>query len=266
MEPTNTTASEGAVPRPDRILNVDPYCLNKFGLSRDGTELKIGDFDLYGVPVSLTERSGRFLFVLSPKEQRLFHDFVGTPVRLFLRTRAHCDEKADLKVILLNAKLESLDNFDHNENLCMIGLRYIHSPEAYLEKIRAFLFDSDYYLEKYGQLGDTKAERVPFDRLVPNLLKSQAGIRLPGGSKARAKILSINPREAEVYLETSPPELPVGTQTPVEFRFEGYSIVVRTTVSACRPAGEVPGFAFALLSLAYHPALAEALLPSMTAR
>lgn len=265
MTPAEANSPESdAIPAyTNRKLNIDQYYLNKIGLSRDGTELKIGEFDLYGVPVALTLDTGRILLVLSPKEQKLFKDYIGAPVRLFLRTRARRDERADLKIILLNAKLESIENLAQNENLCLVNLRYIHSPNAYREKISSYFFDADYYREKYNQCLDSQDARIPYERLIPDSLTRQGSVRMGDGAKRQCTIQSILPCRVELYLEAKGDELPEGTEIAVEFGFSGFNVFVKATIAEFRPSAEVSGFGFVLLTIAFHPAITEILLPVM---
>lgn len=261
---SNSNGNDGLPAYTNRSLNIDQYYLNKIGLSRDGTQLKIGDFEMYGVPVALSLDTGRILLVLSPKEQHLFKDYIGSPVRLFLRTRARRDERADLKIILLNAKLESLENLAQNENLCLVNLRYIHSPNEYREKISSYFFDSDYYREKYNQCLDKPEDRIPYGRLIPESLNRQVHVRFPDGGKRTGALQSILPCEVEVYLEAKEGELNTGEATAAEFFFPGFNAFVKATVKSFRPSAEVSGFGFAVLTLAFHPAITELLLPVMT--
>lgn len=265
MTPSDANPDDGdAIPAyTNRTLNIDQYYLNKIGLSRDGTELKIGEFDLYGVPVALSLDAGRILLVLSPKEQKLFKDYVGSPVRLFLRTRARRDERADLKIILLNAKLESIENLAQNENLCLVNLRYKHSPNQYREKISSYFFDADYYREKYNQCLDSKEDPIPYDQLIPDSLTRQVNVRFGNGAKRQGTIQSIFPCRVEIYVEAVADDVPEGSEISVEFQFQGFSIFIKARVAGFRPSTEVSGFGFAQLTLTFHPAITEILLPVM---
>lgn len=247
----------------NRTLTVDQYYLHKLGLSRDGTELKIGEFDLFGVPVSLSMNSGRFLLVLSPKEQVLFKEFVGEPLRLFLRTRHNRDERADLRIILINGKITSMENLAQNPNLCLLGATYIHSPEIYRERLSSLFFDADYFLDKYYKAVDRSESRVPYEKLIPDRLSSHAFVRCPDSGKREGKIISVNPCGVELYMESNGMRLVADAETSVEFQQSGYSFFVKATVSSIRPSPEVSGFAFLELKLAFHPSLLELLVPTI---
>lgn len=264
----NDAASEEAVsetPCP-RIVAIDQYYLFKIGLFRDGAEIKIEDFGMYGVPVRLSAEEGRFLLVLTPKEQKHFEKFLQGPSRLFLRKRFHRNPNADPVLIRINTRIVSIEPLSQNENLCIFTLAFKTPPAAWNELFVNLVLDEDFLLERYRKSAETPWPLVPVEKLSLLGYEPDAVMRMLDGEMRKAKIVSLSPHEGVLFIDASGSAFLPETEHAIRFIHERYSFYIRGKVETVRPSAEVSGFSFVTFSLPFHPALVEILSTSANAK
>jgi hypothetical protein len=264
----NDAASEAVVGETpcSRSVAIDQYYLFKIGLFRDGAEIKIEDFGMYGAPVRLSADEGRFLLVLTPKEQKHFEKFLQGPSRLFLRKRFHRNPNADPVLIRINTRIVSIEPLSQNENLCIFTLAFKTPPAAWNELFANLILDEDFLLERYRKSAETPWPLVPVEKLSLPGYEPDAVMRMPDGEMRKAKIVSLSPHEGTLFIDASGSAFLPETEHAIRFIHERYSFYIRGKVETVRPSAEVSGFSFVTFSLPFHPALVEILSTSANAK
>ncbi len=243
-------------PRP-RCVSIDQYYLYKIGLFRDGAEIKIEDFGMYAVPASLSAEEGRFLLVLSPKEQKHFEKFILAPSRLFLRKRFQHNPNADPLLIRINTRIVSIEPLSQNENLCIFTMAFKTPPAAWKELFAGLVMDEDFLLERYQKSVNDAWPRAPVAKLSLPKLDPHAIVRMPDGETKKAKIVSLSPNSGEFFVDACEGDFVAGMEKAFRFVHERYNFYVRGRVESVRASAEVPGFYFVTCALPFHPALVE---------
>jgi hypothetical protein len=242
-----------------RSVAIDQYYLFKIGLFRDGAEIKVEDSGMYAVPVRLSADEGRFLLVLSPKEQKHFEKFLNVPSRLFLRKRFQRNPNADPVLIRINTRIVSIEPLSQNENLCIFTLAFKTPPDAWNDLFASLVLDEDLLLERYRKSATTPWQPVPVGKLSLLRIEPDAVVRMADGEMRKAKMVALCPHSGEFFIDSGGIGCVPATEHAIRFIHERYSFYIRGKVESVRPSAEVSGFSFVTFSLPFHPALVELL-------
>lgn len=214
---------------------------------------------MYGVPVRLSAEEGRFLLVLSPKEQKHFKEFILAPSRLFLRKRFHGNPNAEPVLIRINTRIVSIEPLSHNENLCIFTLAFKTPPAAWNELFANLIYDETVLLDRYRISAETPWPLVPAEKLSLLRLERDVIVRMADGEMRKAKIVALSPHSGEFFIDAGGNGCVAGAEHAIQFIHERYSVYIRGKALTVRPSAEVAGYSFVTFSLPFNPALVEML-------
>lgn len=244
----------------ERTIRLDPALIERVGLLKNKTHLKIDDYYINCVPYEISLAHCNVVSVLGPREITFFTAYSGTAHNLYLAF----DSPIHGREISLYAKARvgTLRQPNPESSVCLIDLEFVTVPNDLAEIIVTLVDDLDRARSAY----DAPAPPVPLGAVYPRWSFRMAELRRDGTTITPcARIVTLASNRIELFLdaENGPP----GSDTVVDVVLgrESDARFLKGTVDTAVPSEEVPGCVRVSINLEFEASYVEQLLSVLPA-
>lgn len=205
----------------DRTVSMDPYLINKIGLIRQKTYIKIDDYFMNCIPAQIGMQGASVVTILSPKEVDFFTSIDTRQKTLHFSFINHLYPSE----ISLYAHIEiaTIRVLNSKTNQVLIELSYRTVPMDYKE----ILIDLFLSLEESKSLIDNELPMKAWNKLLAVQIDNRTFINLKN-VKIAALILSASPSELVISAEH---EIDENAQLSIELTRKPYQLILKGVVN-----------------------------------
>lgn len=238
----------------DQQISCSQYALQKLGIDRAGSFIKIDEYTILCAPFQLGFKRGIFLASLSKQEMTFFQRYLNGIVGVSI-TFVQPNRKDPLK-LFIRGSLAAIGPMKGKDNVGLLVVDYKNSPDDYVTILGAHLEYMEILRAKWEDYGKNVIKMTP-DTAQTMGYNMYATITEPNKGGSRIQLFSLSSQKIEHLESMNSTERPAGTAVAYQLYFRKYRIAVGGTIeNATRlPTGIVKTQA----SLAFSPELVEIL-------